>query len=81
MTSFAFILGVLAAGDRERRGRGEPALDRHRRVRRDAVRDDDRHLLHSALLPGDPRAGRAGEARHPARQRPSRAVAGVAEAR
>ena len=51
-----------AAGDRQRRRRGEPALDRHRRVRRDALRHDDRHLLHPALLRGDPRAGRAVDA-------------------
>src|SRR5262249_35244222 len=43
--------GRVAAGHRAWRGRGEPALARYRRVRRDAVRDLDRHLLHSALLP------------------------------
>ena len=50
----------IAAGDRERSRRRKPAFARHRRVRGHAVRHDDRHLLHSALLPGHPRA-RGGE--------------------
>ena len=53
----------VAAGDRERGRRRQPALARHRRVLRNAVRDHDRHLLHPALLRHHPRTGRAAAAR------------------
>ena len=68
MTSFAFILGVLPLMLATRRRRGEPPLDRHRRVRRNAVRDDGRHLLHSAVLPRHSRTGRAADVAQPTRQ-------------
>ena len=58
MTSFAFILGVLPLMLATRRRRGEPTLDRHRRVRGNVVRDDGRHLLHPALLPDHSRPRR-----------------------
>jgi hypothetical protein len=43
---------LRAAGDRERRLVGEPALAGHRRDRRHARRDRDRDLLHSDVLLG-----------------------------
>ena len=42
-----------AAGDGGRRRRGEPALDRHRRLCRHAGRHPGGHLLHPAVLRGD----------------------------
>ena len=50
MTSFAFIFGVAPLMIASGRRRGQPALARHRRVRRHAHRDHGRHLLHPALL-------------------------------
>jgi hydrophobe/amphiphile efflux-1 (HAE1) family protein len=57
MTSFAFILGLVALGDCDRRGAIGAARRRHARIRRNDPRFLRRHLCHSAALchvPGHP---------------------------
>ena len=50
MTSFAFILGVAAAGVRDRRRRQRPRLDRHRGVHRHARLDLHRDPVRAVVL-------------------------------
>ncbi len=58
MTSFAFILGVVAAVDRPRRRRRDAPHPGHGRVQRHVGRDPVRHLPHARLLHRDRLAGR-----------------------
>ena len=59
MTAFAFILGVVPLMVATGRGRGEPAVDRHHRVRRHAGRDDPDAALRAGVLRGHRDAARA----------------------
>ena len=69
MTSFAFIAGPRAAGDRDRRRRDQPALGRHAGVRRHARGLARRHLPDPDALRRVPVAAREGDARSPPRRR------------
>ena len=61
MTSFAFIAGLVPAGDRHRRRHAQPPRRRHRRVRRHARRVVPRHFPDPGALRRVPVAAREGE--------------------
>ena len=65
MTAFAFILGVVPLMFAHRRGRREPAIDRHDGVRRHAGRHDPDAAVRAGLLRGDRAAARRREADKP----------------
>ena len=75
MTAFAFILGVRAADGRDRRRRGEPAVDRHHGLRRHGRGDHPDPALRAGLLRRDRATARAPRRANPPESRRYRQTA------